>query len=115
MKYATAISPARMKAAGRAKRPISEKISTVIPPGIGIGKPKSFVAPTSMKRSAATMRRTLRRRGAQADHLLARVGGIGGLGVSGKIIPGNFVRGDILRLLCPVLLFPLPSAPLPHS
>jgi hypothetical protein len=74
-----AISPERMNATGRVKMPgiksapptKSIKPAThgsdrnATPEWSDDGKPSNFVAPCSKKRSAATMRKTLKRRGAQ--------------------------------------------------
>src|SRR5437667_401598 len=89
MKYAKAISPDRRNATGRVNSPTrrstppnvsrtpampsSDAMGAVPPPGkMAAGNPTSFAVPTCMKRKAATIRRMLRRYGAQLDHLVTR-------------------------------------------
>src|SRR6266545_210743 len=93
MKYATAISPATMKATGRVKRPsrssapptasrspampASEPIGAVPPPGmIAAGNAINLAVPNCMKRKAAMIRRALSSCGAQLRHLATTFGAV---------------------------------------
>src|SRR5947207_7929991 len=88
-KYATAISPARMKATGRVNSPTrsnrppnvsrvpaipgSDMIGAVPPPGMmAAGNAKILAVPNCMKRKAATIRSTLKSCGARVDQLRTR-------------------------------------------
>src|SRR5881396_4118775 len=86
-KYATAISPATMKATGRGNRPPnvsripampgSDAIGAVPPPGMmAAGNANSLAVPNCMKRKAATIRRTLSRYGAHVGHFAVMLGAV---------------------------------------
>src|SRR6266545_6946605 len=93
MKYATAISPATMKATGRVNTPIrsrapptvsrspampaNEPIGAVPPPGmIAAGNASSLAVPNCVKRNAATILRMLSRYGARAGHVATILGAV---------------------------------------
>src|SRR5256714_10856737 len=88
-KYATAISPARMKATGRVNSPTrsnsppnvsrvpaipgSDMIGAVTPPGMmAAGNAKILAVPNCMKRKAVTIRSTLKSCGARVGQLRTR-------------------------------------------
>src|SRR2546427_5121137 len=92
-KYATAISPATMKATGRVNSPCSrnrppnvsrspampgsDMIGAVPPPGMmAAGNANSLAVPNCMKRNAATIRRTLSRYGAHVGHFAGMLGAV---------------------------------------
>src|SRR2546423_13878026 len=89
-KYATAISPARMKATGRLNSPTrsnrppnvsrvpaipgSDMIGAVPPPGMmAAGNAKILAVPNCMNRKAATIRSTLKSCGARVDQLRTKL------------------------------------------
>src|SRR5438309_2655065 len=90
-KYATAITPDKMNATGRVKRPRTSSpppiissnpaihasdITGTVPPfgGTPTGKASTFMVPNTMKTAAATMRRMLLICGAQEIHFAAMLG-----------------------------------------
>src|SRR5213080_5320667 len=92
-KYATAISPERMKATGRVNNPTrrnrppnvsrmlampaSDMIGAVPPPGmIAAGNANSLAVPNCMKRNAATIRSTLSKYGARVGHFVTMLGAV---------------------------------------
>src|SRR3989449_7021858 len=104
-KYATAISPERMKATGRVNSPTrrrrppntssvpampgSDMIGAVPPPGMmAAGNANSLAVPNCMKRKAATIRRTLSKYGARVGNFAGMLGAVM-IGVSLSVFLGE--------------------------